>query len=114
MALVTKRVANACHRSAIFVVHFIVGGAAVLVAKLGTRRSTSVYRGVWAYRTRSEAFKDKASLQLHSKTFSLKQLCNSFKCKILKYKGGFACTATRTLVMNCCYSHDLYILLVLS
>ena len=31
------------------VVHFIVGGAAVLVAKLGTRWSTSVYRGEWAY-----------------------------------------------------------------
>ena len=74
MALVTKRVMNACNRSAILVIHFIVGGAAVLVAKLGTRRSASVYRGEWAYRTRSEAFKDKARLHLHSKSFGLKQL----------------------------------------
>ena len=79
MALVTKHVVNACHRSDILVVHFIVGGAAVLVAKLGTRRSTSVYRGEWAYHTHSEAFKDKARLQLHSKSFGLKQLCSSFK-----------------------------------
>ena len=56
------------------VVHFIVGGAAVLVAKLGTRWSTSVYRGEWAYHMGSEAFKDKARLQLHSKSFGLKQL----------------------------------------
>ena len=74
MVLVTKRVVNACHRSAIFVVHFIRGGAAVLMAKLGTSRSASLYRGEWAYRTRSEAFKDKVRLQLHSKSFSLKQL----------------------------------------
>ena len=74
MALVTKRVVNACHRSAILVIHFIVGGAAVLVAKLGTRRSTLLYKGEWAYWTRSEAFKDKARLQLHSKNFSLKQV----------------------------------------
>ena len=74
VALVTKRVVNACHRSAILVVHFIVGGAAVLKAKLGARRSASVYRGEWAYRTRNEAFKDKARLQLHSKSFGLKQL----------------------------------------
>ena len=45
VALVTKRVVNACHRSAILVVHFIVGGAAVLMAKLGARQSASVYRG---------------------------------------------------------------------
>ena len=36
VALVTKHVVNAYHRSAILVVHFIVGGAAVLMAKLGT------------------------------------------------------------------------------
>ena len=60
MALVTKHVVNACPRSAILVIHFILRGAAVLVAKLGTRqRSTSVYRSEWAYHTRSEAFKDK-------------------------------------------------------
>ena len=79
MALVTKRVVNACHKSAILVVHFIAEGAAVHVAQLGTRWSTSVYRGEWAYRTRSEAFKDKARPQLHSKSFGLKQLSNSFK-----------------------------------
>ena len=72
MALVTKRVMNACHRSAILVVHFIVEGVAVLMAKLGRRRSASVYRSEWAYRTRSEAFKDKARFQLHSKNFGLK------------------------------------------
>ena len=74
VALVTKRVMNACPRSAILVVHFIVGAVALLKAKLGTRRSISVYRGEWAYRTRSEAFKDKARLQLHSKNFGLKQV----------------------------------------
>ena len=74
VALVTKRIVNACHRSAILVVHFIVGGATVLMAKLGARRSTSVHRGEWAYHTHSEAFKDKARLQLHSKSFVLKQL----------------------------------------
>ena len=74
MALVAKRVVNACHRSAMLVVHFIVAGAEVLMAKLGARRSASVYRGEWAYCTRSEAFKDKASFQLHSKSFGLKQL----------------------------------------
>ena len=74
MALVTKRVVNACPMSAILVVHFIVGGVAVLMAKLGRIRSASVYRGEWAYRTRSEAFKDKARLQLHSKNFGLKQV----------------------------------------
>ena len=62
VALVTKHVVNACPRSAILVVHFIVGGAAVLMARLGTRRSASVYRGEWAYLTRSEAFKNKARL----------------------------------------------------
>ena len=61
-------------RSAILIIHFIVGGIAVFVTKLGTRRSASVYRGEWAYRTRSEAFKDKARLQLHSKNFGLKQV----------------------------------------
>ena len=54
------------------VVNFIVGGAAVLVAKLGTRRSAILYKGEWAYCTRSEAFKDKARFQLHSNGFSLK------------------------------------------
>ena len=72
MALVTKCIMNACHRSAILVIHFIVGSAAVLMAKLGTRQSTSVYRGEWVYHTHSKAFKDKARLQLHSKSFSLK------------------------------------------
>ena len=57
--------------SAILVAYFTVGGTAVLVVKLGTRWSTSVYRGEWAYLTRSEAFKDKARLQLYSK-FQLK------------------------------------------
>ena len=65
MALVTKRVMNAWTRCAILVVHFIVGGVAVFMAKLERRRSASVYRGEWAYRTHSEAFKDKARLQLH-------------------------------------------------
>ena len=74
VALVTKRVVNACHRSAKLVVNFIVGGAAVLMAKLGARRSASVYKGEWAYRTCSEVFKDEARLQLHSKSFGLKQL----------------------------------------
>ena len=41
MALVTKLVLNACHMSAILVIHFIVGGTAVLVVKLGTRQSAS-------------------------------------------------------------------------
>ena len=62
VALVTKHVMNACHRSTILVVHFIVRDPAALMAKLGTRRSVSVYRGEWVYRTRSEAFKDKARL----------------------------------------------------
>ena len=53
-----ERVVNACHRSAILVVHFIVGDAAVLMAKLGARRSASVYRGEWAYCTRNKAFKN--------------------------------------------------------
>ena len=70
MALVTKRVMNAWPRSAILVIHFIVGGVAVLMAKLGTTWSTSVNRGEWAYCMRSEAFKDKARVQLHSKNFS--------------------------------------------
>ena len=97
VALVTKRVVNACHRSAILVVHFIVGGTTVLVTKLGTRWSASVYRGEWVYHMHSEAFKDKARLQLHSRSFGLKQLYNSFKSFIfiivlkfyLKYKAGF-------------------------
>ena len=56
VALVTKRVVNACQRSAILVVRFIVGGVAALMAKLGTRRSASVYRGEWTYCTRNKAF----------------------------------------------------------
>ena len=79
VALVTRHVVNSSHRSAILVIHFILGGAVVLVAKLGTRRSASVYRGEWAYCTHSKAFKDKARLQLYSKSFGLKQLSNSFK-----------------------------------
>ena len=58
------------------VIHFVVGDAAALMAKLGTRQNASVYKGEWVYRTRSEAFKDKARLQLHCKSFSLKQLYN--------------------------------------
>ena len=72
--LVTKHVINIYPRSAILVVHFIVGSVALLMAKLGTTWSTSVYRGEWVYRMRSEAFKDKARLQLHSKNFGLKQV----------------------------------------
>ena len=53
--------------------------AAALMAKLGTRWSALVYKGVWTHHTRSKAFKDKARLQLHSKNFSLKRLSNSFK-----------------------------------
>ena len=60
--------------SAIVVIHFTVGDAAVLIANVGTRQRASVYRGEWAYRMRSKAFEDKARLQLHSKNFSLKQL----------------------------------------
>ena len=86
MALVTKRIVNACHRSAILVVHFIVGGTEVLMAKLRARRSASLYRGEWAYHMRSKAFKDKARFQLHSKSFGLKQPSNSFVCKIPKFK----------------------------
>ena len=58
----------------------MVGDAAALVWKLRARRSVLVYTGEWA------AFKDKVRLQLHSKNFGLKQLCNSFICKVLKYK----------------------------
>ena len=79
IALVTKRVVNACHRNTILVVRFIVGGAIVRVAKLVTRRSASMYRGEWAYRARSEAFKDKARPQLHGKSFGLKQLSTTIK-----------------------------------
>ena len=99
---------NACHRSTILVIHFIVGSATVLVAKLGTRRGALLYKGEWAYCTRSEAFKDKARLRLHSKGFGLKK----FKKFYLKYKASFilkfkaACIATRTLVINY-YSREL-------
>ena len=74
-----------------------------------------MYRGEWAYRTRSEAFKDKARLQLHSKNFDFLIVLNSFICKILKYKAGFilkfkvVCIGKRILVMNC-HSHDLFVL----
>ena len=105
--------------SAILVVHFIVGDAAVLVVNVGTRQSALLYRGEWAYRMCSEAFKDKARLQLHSKNFGLKTnfviVLKCFICKILKYKARFilkfkvVCVATRTLVMNC-YSCDLLML----
>ena len=37
VAIVTKRVANASPRGAILVIHFIVGGIGVFMAKLGTR-----------------------------------------------------------------------------
>ena len=74
VALVTKCVVNTCPMSAILVVHFIVGGVAVLMAKLGRRWSASVYSGEWAYHTRSKAFKDTARFQLHSKNFGLKQV----------------------------------------
>ena len=73
VALVTRRIMNTCPRSATLVVHFIEGGVAVLMAKLGTRWSISVYRGEWAYRMCSEAFKDKARLQLYSKNFGLNE-----------------------------------------
>ena len=43
MALVTRGVVNACYRSAILVIHFIVGGTAVLMTKLGKRQSASVH-----------------------------------------------------------------------
>ena len=79
VALVTQRVVNTSYRSAILVFRFIVRDAAALMAKLGTRRSTSVYKGEWAYHTHSEAFKDKARLQLHCENFGLKQLYNSFE-----------------------------------
>ena len=65
MALITKCIVNATHRSAIFVIHFIVRDVAALMAKLGTRKRASVYKGEWVYCTRSEAFKDKAWLQVH-------------------------------------------------
>ena len=65
--------------SAILVVHFIVGDATALMAKLGTRWSALVYKGEWAYCMRSKAIRDKARLQLHNKNFSLKRLYNSFK-----------------------------------
>ena len=118
MALVTKHVLNTCPRSAILVIHFIAGGTAVLVAKLGTRRRASMYRGEWAYNKCSEAFKDNAMLQIHSKSFCLKEILivlNTFICKILKCKASFiskfkiACVAMCTLVMNC-YSRDLLML----
>ena len=83
MAFLTKHVVNACPRSAILVVHFIVEGAALLKAKLGTRGSASVYRGEWVYRMLSEALKNKARLQLHSKSFSIKQLSNTLNRVIL-------------------------------
>ena len=56
MALITKHIMKACTRSTALVIHFIVGGAAVLVAKPGARWSASVYRGEWAYCMHSETF----------------------------------------------------------
>ena len=88
MALVTKRVMNACPRSVILVIHFIVGGVAVLMAKLGTRRSASVYRGEWAYRTRSKAFKTRLGSSFTVRLLALNNfliVLNSFIRKILKY-----------------------------
>ena len=73
-SLSNKTCVNACPSSAILVVHFIVGDVAVLMAKLGTRWIASVYRGEWAYRMQSKAFKDKVRLQLHNKNFGLKQV----------------------------------------
>ena len=61
--------------SATLVIHLIVEDAAALMVKLETRWSSSVYRGEWVYSMCSEAFKDNARLQLHSKNFSL---TNSF------------------------------------
>ena len=83
MALITKCIVNAFHRSTILVIHFIVGGAAVLVVKLGTRRSALLYKGEWAYCMHSEAFKDKARLRLHSKVFGFKK-CYTYKAENLK------------------------------
>ena len=64
------------------------------MAKLGTTWSASVYRCEWAYRTRSEAFKDKARLQ----EFRYK---TSFICKILKYKAGFILKFKVVCVATC-------------
>ena len=104
MVIVRKHVMNTCPKSAILVVHFTVGGIAVLMAKLGTRWSVSVYRGECAYRMCSKAFKTRLG-----SSFTVR--ISSFICKILKYKAGFilkfkvVCVATCTLMMNC-YSHD--------
>ena len=68
LALVTKHAVNACQGekgSAISVVHFKVGDAAVLMANVGKDRVLQC-RGEWAYYTCSKVFKDKARLQFHS------------------------------------------------
>ena len=78
----------------------------------------NMYQGEWACCMHSKAFKDKARLQIHSKSFGLKEILivlNTFICKILKCKASFiskfkiACVAMCTLVMNC-YSRDLLVL----
>ena len=84
MALVTKCVVKARQRQCYI---SLVADAAALTVKLGTRWRASVFRGEWASLTCRKAFKDKATLQLHSKSFGLKQLCNEkLKYKILKFK----------------------------
>ena len=40
--IITRHIVNACPRRAILVVHFIVGGVAVLMAKLGMRQSAFI------------------------------------------------------------------------
>ena len=43
--------------NAILAVHFIVGDAATLMWKLGTRWSISMHKGEWAYHTHSKALR---------------------------------------------------------
>ena len=109
MALVTRGVVNACpnrQNDAILVICFIVGNAAVLMWKLGTRWSVSVYRGEWVYHTRSKAFKDKARLQPHSENFNFVILLNSFICKILKYEAGFILKLKVVCICYACLSDE--------
>ena len=75
-SLSKKRVVNTCHRIAILVVHFIVGGAAILMVNLGALQCTEVSGHTIPV---AKHLKTKARLQLHSKSFGLKQLSNSFK-----------------------------------
>ena len=72
MALVTKHVVNACHKSAILVVHFIVGGAAVLVVKKGQDRTLQCTEMSGRTVHVAKHLKTRLTLQLHSKGFSLK------------------------------------------